>query len=174
MPKINQPIVGDSFHDVITNKWYQQFVTQKFMDDMDDTKNNNHCFDRKNIIFQILEAANFMEISPLIDLICLWCTFQISGKSTEEVCHRHIVSVVIFLLSHEHISLLNFLFYTIECMIRWWLWLFTRCVVTVDILYLLHIHKQIRLFLNLPKMTPEEEAQARAEHPWIFESITPS
>jgi hypothetical protein len=28
---------------------------------------------------------------------------------------------------------------------------------------------QIRLYLKLPELTPEEEAQARENHPWIFE-----
>jgi hypothetical protein len=83
MPKIQQPIVGDSFHDVMTDVWYQQYITQKYSDH-DDINKDGH----KNIVFQILEAANFMEISPIIDLTCLWCTFQISGKSTEEVGHR--------------------------------------------------------------------------------------
>ena len=83
MPKIQQPIVGDSFHDVMTDVWYQQYVTQKYNHNNDNDENEH-----KHIVFQILEAANFMEISPIIDLTCLWCTFQISGKSTEEVCHR--------------------------------------------------------------------------------------
>jgi len=29
---------------------------------------------------------------------------------------------------------------------------------------------QIRELLNLPEMTPEEEARAREEHRWIFEN----
>ena len=29
--------------------------------------------------------------------------------------------------------------------------------------------RQIRQILNLPELTPEEEAQAREEHKWIFE-----
>jgi hypothetical protein len=39
----------------------------------------------KEMLFRVLAAANFMEIPPLLDLACLWCTFQISGKSPEEV-----------------------------------------------------------------------------------------
>jgi hypothetical protein len=54
---------------VVPNVWYQNFVN-----DMD-----------KAMLFRVLAAANFMEISPLLDLTCLWCTFQISGKSAEEV-----------------------------------------------------------------------------------------
>ena len=30
-------------------------------------------------------------------------------------------------------------------------------------------YRQIRQILNLPELTPEEEAQAREEHKWIFE-----
>jgi hypothetical protein len=37
------------------------------------------------MLFRVLAAANFMEIPPLLDLTCLWCTFQIHGKSAEEV-----------------------------------------------------------------------------------------
>lgn len=29
--------------------------------------------------------------------------------------------------------------------------------------------EEIRIILNLPKMTPEEEEEARKKHPWIFE-----
>jgi hypothetical protein len=35
--------------------------------------------------------------------------------------------------------------------------------------YLLLLCTQIREILQLPEMTPEEEAQAREEHKWIFE-----
>jgi hypothetical protein len=29
--------------------------------------------------------------------------------------------------------------------------------------------EEIRVILNIPKMTPEEEARARQEHVWIFD-----
>ena len=50
------------------------------------------------MIFRVLAAANFMEISPLIDLTCLWCTFEISGKSPEEViiCDIVLLFLIVF------------------------------------------------------------------------------
>ena len=123
MPAVPQPIVGDTFHEVMTDAWYQQYITTATTTtamattrnectnpDYPEENDNHH---HKNTIFSLLEAANFMEISPLIDLTCLWCTFQISGRSTED----------------------------------------------------------IRLFLNLPALTGDELAQARAEHPWIFDGL---
>jgi hypothetical protein len=38
------------------------------------------------LLFQVLTAANYMEIQPLLDLACLRVTFQLQGKSAEEVC----------------------------------------------------------------------------------------
>lgn len=98
MPPIQQPLVGNSLEEVVTHPWYQSFVLNM----------------ERTMLFHVLAAANFMEIPPLIDLTCLWCTFQITGKSPEE----------------------------------------------------------IRVLLNFPSMTPEEEAQAREDHPWVFESIS--
>jgi S-phase kinase-associated protein 1 len=40
------------------------------------------------LLFQVLTAANYMEIQPLLDLACLRVTFQLQGKSAEEVCTR--------------------------------------------------------------------------------------
>jgi hypothetical protein len=42
----------------------------------------------KAMLFRVLSAANYMTIRPLLDLACLWCTFQLSGKSAEEVRTR--------------------------------------------------------------------------------------
>jgi hypothetical protein len=39
---------------------------------------------RKRLI-ELLAAANYMTIKPLLDLICLWVTFQLQGKSSEQV-----------------------------------------------------------------------------------------
>jgi hypothetical protein len=43
------------------------------------------------MLFRVLSAANYMTIRPLLDLACLWCTFQLSGKSAEEVRTRESV-----------------------------------------------------------------------------------
>ena len=77
--------------------WCRNFVAQENLDD--------------DTLFDLLTAANYMGIKPLLDLACLKITFKLNGKDAEE----------------------------------------------------------IRQILNLPKMTPEEEARAREEHRWIFE-----
>lgn len=65
----------------------------------------------RQTLFDVLSAANYMEIKPLLDLTCLKVTFELTGKNAEE----------------------------------------------------------IRDILNLPELTPEEEARAREEQRWIFE-----
>ena len=52
----------------MTQEWYRKFVN-----DMD-----------RDMIFEILGAAN--SIKPLLDLACLRVTFELTGKSAEEVC----------------------------------------------------------------------------------------
>ena len=53
----------------MTQDWYRTFV-------------NN--MDRENL-FALLTAANYMNIKPLLDLACLRVTFEVTGKSAEEV-----------------------------------------------------------------------------------------
>lgn len=79
-------------------EWYQNFV--------DDNQLGS-----RDMLFDLLTAANFMGIKELLDLTCLKVTFQLTGKNAEE----------------------------------------------------------IRQILRLPELTPEEEAQAREDHKWIFE-----
>jgi S-phase kinase-associated protein 1 len=95
MQEIPTPLNGTSFAEIITQDWYKDFINEK---------------DREHV-FELLTAANYMQIKPLLDLTCLKVTFELSGKSAEE----------------------------------------------------------IREILNLPVLTPEEEAKARQEHKWIFE-----
>ena len=83
----------------MTQTWYQDFVSDQNLGENND------------MLFDLLTAANFMGIKELLDLSCLKVTFQLTGKSAEE----------------------------------------------------------IRQILRLPQLTPEEEAQAREEHKWIFE-----
>ncbi|GAX14544.1 hypothetical protein FisN_6Lh321 [Fistulifera solaris] len=98
MKEIPQPLGGTTFNEVMTQEWYQTYAYG-----MSD-----------ELLFQVLTAANYMEIQPLLDLACLRVTFQLQGKSAEE----------------------------------------------------------IRAILNLPKLTPEEEARAREEHRWVFEETS--
>ncbi|KAG7349540.1 Skp1 family, dimerization domain containing protein [Nitzschia inconspicua] len=98
MKEIPTPLGGSSFNEVMDQEWYQQFV--------DDSNLGS-----RDMLFDLLTAANFMGIKELLDLTCLKVTFQLTGKNAEE----------------------------------------------------------IRQILRLPELTPEEEAQAREDHKWIFE-----
>jgi S-phase kinase-associated protein 1 len=95
MNEIPTPLNGNSFLEIVTQVWYRNFVADK----------------TRVQIFDMLTAANYMGIKPLLDLSCLKVAFELTGKSAEE----------------------------------------------------------IREILNLPIMTPEQEAEARQEHKWIFE-----
>ena len=53
-------------------KWYQDFVS-------DDNLEGN------DMLFDLLTAANFMGIKKLLDLSCLKVTFQLTGKSADEI-----------------------------------------------------------------------------------------
>lgn len=101
MLEIPTPLNGNTFEEVMTQTWFQEFVDE----------NNTS----QDMLFELLTAANYMGIKPLLDLACLKVTFQLNGKNAEE----------------------------------------------------------IRTILNLPELTPEEEVQARSEHPWIFEETYP-
>lgn len=52
-------------------EWYQQFVSDENMS--------------QDMLFELLTAANFMGIKPLLDLTCLKVTFQLTGKNADEV-----------------------------------------------------------------------------------------
>lgn len=95
MNEIPTPLNGTSFAEIVSQSWYRNFMEGK---------------DRQ-AVFDLLTAANYMGIKPLLDLTCLKVTFELTGKNAEE----------------------------------------------------------IREILNLPVLTPEEEATARQEHKWIFE-----
>ena len=54
---------------VVRQAWYQEFVENM----------------QKEMRFEVLAAANYMEIKPLLDLSCLQVTFELSGRSADEV-----------------------------------------------------------------------------------------
>lgn len=56
---------------VMDQKWYQTFTSEKNMP--------------RELLFEVLTAANYMTIKPLLDLCCLKVTFQLTNKSAEEV-----------------------------------------------------------------------------------------
>jgi S-phase kinase-associated protein 1 len=96
MIEIPTPLDGSTFDEIVTQEWYRRFMKEL----------------ENPMVFDLLTAANYMQIKPLLELACLKVTFELTGKNAEE----------------------------------------------------------IRDILNLPMLTPEEEATARQEHRWIFES----
>lgn len=55
----------------MSQEWYRNFVS--------DTNMN------KDMLFEVLTAANYMGIKPLLDLACLKVTFHLNGKNAEEI-----------------------------------------------------------------------------------------
>ncbi|ACI65657.1 predicted protein [Phaeodactylum tricornutum CCAP 1055/1] len=97
MKEIPVPLGGSTFDEVMDQEWYKEFA---------------HALSQNKTLFEVLTAANYMNIKPLLDLACLEITFKLTGMSAE----------------------------------------------------------QVRVYLNLPQLTAEQEAEARERHPWIFES----
>jgi len=69
MNEIPTPLNGTSFGEIVTQPWYRIFVEGK---------------DRETV-FNLLTAANYMGIKPLLDLTCLRVTFELTGKNAEEI-----------------------------------------------------------------------------------------
>ncbi len=69
MNVIPRPIPSVSVGDFISNEWYVNFI---------DRMNNKE-------IFEIILAANYMAIQPIIDLGCAKIASLIKGKTPEEV-----------------------------------------------------------------------------------------
>lgn len=63
-------------------KWYQDFVADGNMP--------------REMLFDLLTAANYMGIKALLDLTCLKVTFELTGKNAEQVsaCHISLLFVV--------------------------------------------------------------------------------
>eukprot|EP00571_Detonula_confervacea_P010313 CAMPEP_0172300016 /NCGR_PEP_ID=MMETSP1058-20130122/2196_1 /TAXON_ID=83371 /ORGANISM="Detonula confervacea, Strain CCMP 353" /LENGTH=179 /DNA_ID=CAMNT_0013009671 /DNA_START=36 /DNA_END=575 /DNA_ORIENTATION=+ len=95
LKEIKTPLEDNTFDGVVQQVWYRDFV--KGVD--------------QPMLFDLVTAANFMAIQPLLDLTCLQVSCQLMGKSAEE----------------------------------------------------------IRVILNIPKLTADEEAKARENHRWIFD-----
>ena len=71
MNQINAPLGSNTFDEVVTQEFYRKFVSDENLPD--------------GMLFNILTAANYMEIQPLLDLCCLKVTFKLQGKNAEEV-----------------------------------------------------------------------------------------
>jgi S-phase kinase-associated protein 1 len=69
MKEIPLPLGGNTFAEIVTQEWYQQFVADEVVD--------------RDMLFALLTAANYMGIKPLLDLTCLKVTFELTGKNAE-------------------------------------------------------------------------------------------
>eukprot|EP00558_Chaetoceros_sp_UNC1202_P010423 CAMPEP_0197247252 /NCGR_PEP_ID=MMETSP1429-20130617/27360_1 /TAXON_ID=49237 /ORGANISM="Chaetoceros sp., Strain UNC1202" /LENGTH=172 /DNA_ID=CAMNT_0042708119 /DNA_START=85 /DNA_END=603 /DNA_ORIENTATION=- len=68
MQKIETPLQGKTVEEIVKPKWYADF-----------------CKVDREVMFQLVAAANFMNIKPLLDLTCLAVSVSIKGKSVEEL-----------------------------------------------------------------------------------------
>lgn len=67
MNKITTPLKSNSLEDLV-QEWYVEYVN------MD-----------RELLFQLVAAANFMDIKELLDLTCLAVAIAIKGKSAQEL-----------------------------------------------------------------------------------------
>jgi len=68
MDKIETPLQGDTIEEVVKPKWYADF-----------------CEMERETMFDLVAAANFLNIKQLLDLTCLAVSVSIKGKSVEEL-----------------------------------------------------------------------------------------
>jgi len=68
MEKIETPLQGETIEAIVKPEWYVRFC------DVD-----------REIMFQLVAAANFLNIKPLLDLTCLAVSVSIKGHSVEEL-----------------------------------------------------------------------------------------
>lgn len=68
MKDIVTPLVGETVEAIVKQEWYANF-----------------CKVEREMLFQLVAAANFMDIKPLLDLTCLAVAVNIKGKSVEEL-----------------------------------------------------------------------------------------
>jgi len=65
-----------SDHQVVTQEWYRDFCQEANLP--------------RDMLFDVLRAANYMGIPALLDLCCLKVTFMLHGRNAEEVGFRRI------------------------------------------------------------------------------------
>jgi S-phase kinase-associated protein 1 len=67
MPTIEKPIRSGDFKDIVT-PWYDEYA------------NMHH-----STLFKVVEAANYMDIKPLLDLACAKIAHTIKDRTVEEI-----------------------------------------------------------------------------------------
>ena len=75
MNEIEKPLKSANMHDVV-QEWYASFVNVE-----------------QEVLFEMILAANYMDIKPLLDLTCATVATMIKGKTPEEIrAHFNIVN----------------------------------------------------------------------------------
>ncbi|KAL7517288.1 hypothetical protein ACHAWX_002219 [Stephanocyclus meneghinianus] len=69
LKEIKTPLEDNTFEGVVKQEWYRNFVLE-----VDNP-----------MLFDLVTAANFMAIQPLLDLTCLKVSCLLMGKSAEEI-----------------------------------------------------------------------------------------
>ena len=69
MKHIGQPSLGSSFNENVSQDFYRKFILDKSSD----------------MVFKLANAANYLDIPPLLDLTCLKVSFDLMDKSAEEI-----------------------------------------------------------------------------------------
>ena len=67
MSEIEKPLKSANMHEVV-QEWYANYV------DVD-----------QELLFELILAANYMDIKPLLDLTCATVASMIKGKTPEEI-----------------------------------------------------------------------------------------
>ena len=68
MVDIETPLQGETIEEIVKPAWYVEY-----------------CNVDREVMFQLVAAANFLNIKPLLDLTCLAVSVSIKGKSVEEL-----------------------------------------------------------------------------------------
>lgn len=68
MNEIATPLNGETVEEIVKQEWYCNF-----------------CKVEREMLFNLVAAANYLDIKPLLDLTCLAVSVSIKGKSVEEL-----------------------------------------------------------------------------------------
>lgn len=74
MTEIEKPLKSANMHEVV-QEWYANYVTVE-----------------QDILFELILAANYLDIKPLLDLTCATVASMIKGKTPEEI--RKVFNIV--------------------------------------------------------------------------------
>jgi len=67
MEEIEKPLKSANMHEVV-DEWYANYVAVE-----------------QEVLFELILAANYMDIKPLLDLTCATVASMIKGRTTEEI-----------------------------------------------------------------------------------------